>query len=128
MNDVLLEIFMRWQTLIGPLNVRCQHLLASLSISSVAYNECLVPHEHGSGVKQVDAVTMREAGNATHYADSFSVHGVAMCAVYSLGPLLGGRTPTVSNGINLAGLSLLDIFKVNKKSFKVTCVTIVFRD
>lgn len=36
MNDVLL---MRGQTLIRPLNVRCQHLLASLPISSVAYTE-----------------------------------------------------------------------------------------
>ena len=39
MNDGLLGIFMRWQTLIGPLNVRCQHLLASLPISSIAYDE-----------------------------------------------------------------------------------------
>jgi len=79
-------------------------------------------------VKQVEVVTMHEAGNATHYADSFSVRGVAMCAVYSLGPLLGGRRSRVLNGINLAGLSLLDVFEVNKKSFKVTCITVVFRD
>lgn len=71
---------------------------------------------------------MHEAGNATHYTDSFSVRGVAMCDVYSLGPLLGGRRPRVLNGINLAGLSLLDIFEVDKISFKVTCVTVVFRD
>jgi len=59
---------------------------------------------------------------------AFSVHGVAMCLAYSLGPLLGGRRPRVLNGTNLAGLSLLDVFEVNKKSFKVTCVTVVFRD
>jgi len=41
MIDVLLEILMRWQILIGPSNVRCQHLLASPPISSIAYNECL---------------------------------------------------------------------------------------
>ncbi len=88
----------------------------------------VLKHEHGTGVKQVETITMHEAGNATHYADSFSVHGVAMCAVYSLGPLLGGCKTRVLNGINLAGLSLLDVFEVNKQSFQVTCVTVVFRD
>ncbi len=40
----------------------------------------VLKHEHRAGVKQVEAITMHKAGNATRYTDSFSVPGVAMCA------------------------------------------------
>ena len=43
------------------------------------------------GVKQVLAVTMDEARNATHFGDVESVRGVAMCAAFTIGTVMGGR-------------------------------------
>ncbi len=53
----------------------------------------LIKREHGMGVKQVLAITMDEAMNATHFGDVESVRGVAECAAFTIGTLMGGRRP-----------------------------------
>ena len=68
-----------------------------------------IKREHGMGVKQVMAVTMDEARNATHhdFGDADSVRGVAMCAAFTMGTLMGGRRPRSLTAIRLRDLRLL---------------------
>ena len=55
--------------------------------------------EHGLGVKQVAPITMHEARNSIHFADHESVRGVAACAAFCCGTLLGGRRPRTLTAI-----------------------------
>ncbi len=45
------------------------------------------------GVKQVMAVTMDEAQNATHFGDAQSVRDVAICAAFAIGTVMGAGIP-----------------------------------
>ena len=65
-----------------------------------------IKREHGMGVKQVAAVTMDEARNTTHFGDAESVRGVAMCAAYTIGTLMGGRRPRSLTANRLRDLKL----------------------
>ena len=65
-----------------------------------------IKREHGMGVKQVLAVTMDEARNATHSGDAESVRGVAMCAAYTIGTVMGGRRPRTLTAIRLRDVRL----------------------
>ena len=48
-------------------------------------------HELGLGVNQVEAVTTKEARNVPHFVDSESFKGVAACAAFTMGCLMGGE-------------------------------------
>lgn len=61
---------------------------------------------HGVGVRQVAPITMWEARNGTHFADHFSVRGVAACAAFAMGCLMGGRRPRTLTGILLEHIEL----------------------
>lgn len=62
--------------------------------------------EHGVGVRQVAAITMHEARNGTHFADHESVRGVAACAAFSMGCLMGCQRPRSLTGILLKHIKL----------------------
>ena len=88
-----------------------------------------IKREHGMGVKQVLAVTMDEARNATHFGDAESVRGVAMCAAFTIGTLMGGRRPRTLTGIRLRDLKLfVGRVVVDGVVVRVPCVSITFRE
>ena len=62
--------------------------------------------EYGMNVRQVSPITMHEARNATHFADVDSLRGVAACAAFTLGCLLGGRRPRTLTSIRLTDIVL----------------------
>lgn len=62
--------------------------------------------QHGPGVKQVAGVTMHEARNGTHFADTESVRGIATCAAFCIGTGMGGRRPHTLTAIRLKDVTL----------------------
>ena len=66
----------------------------------------LIRREYGTTVRQTEAITIREALNAPHYADVLSVRGVAMVAAFTMGALLGGRRPRSLTAVRLADLKI----------------------
>lgn len=88
-----------------------------------------IKREHGMGVKQVLAVTIDEARNATHFGDAESVRGVAMCAAFTIGTLMGGRRPRTLTSIRLRDLKIfVGRSVVDSVPVLVPCVTITFKD
>ena len=80
----------------------------------------MLKREHGVGVRQVAAITMHEARNGTHFGDHFSVRGVAGCAAFAMGCLMGGRRPRSLTGILLSHIELsVGLGLVNGKWVKV---------
>lgn len=61
---------------------------------------------YGVGVRQVAAITMHEARNGPHFGDHDSVRGVAACAAFSMGCLMGGRRPRTLTAILLRHVEL----------------------
>ena len=81
------------------------------------------------GVKQVLAITMDEARNATHFGDAESVRGVAMCAAYTIGTVMGGRRPRTLTAIRLRDLRLyVGSVVIDGVSVCVPCVSITFKE
>jgi len=60
-----------------------------------------IKREHGMGVKQVMAINMDEARNATRFGDVDCVRGVAMCASYTISTVMGDRRPRTLTAIRL---------------------------
>ena len=88
-----------------------------------------IKRQHGMGVKQVAAVTMDEARNATHFGDADSVRGVAMCAAFTIGTLMGGRRPRTLTAIRLRDLKLFaGCVMIDGIAVCVPCVSITFRE
>ena len=82
------------------------------------------------GVKQVLAnVTMDEARNATHFGDAQSVRGVAMCAAFTIGTVMGGRRPRSLTAIRLRDFRLF-VGRVLVDDIVVCppCISITFRE
>ena len=48
-------------------------------------------HEQGMYMEQVSPITMHKSRDAPHFADTASIRGVAACAAFTMGCLLGGR-------------------------------------
>ncbi len=90
---------------------------------------CLIRHEYGTSVKQVEAVTIKEALNAPHYADIESVRGVSMCAAFTMGALMGGRRPHTLTAIQLRDLKLtVGECDVDGQVVKVPCLDVTSSD
>ena len=88
-----------------------------------------IKRQFGMGVKQVMAVTMDEARNATHFGDANSVRGVAMCAAFTIGTLMGGRRPRTLTAIRLRDLRLyVGCVTLEGVSTCVPCIRIIFRE
>ena len=88
-----------------------------------------VKREHGMAVKQVAAVTMDEARNATCFGDAASVRGVAMCAALTIGTLMGGRRPRTLTAIRLKDVNLfVGRVELDGLSVCVPCISITFRE
>lgn len=66
----------------------------------------IVKRSWGMGVTQVKGITMLEARNAVHFADSDSVRGIAACAAFCMGVVMGGRRPRTLTAIRLAHIRL----------------------
>ena len=60
-----------------------------------------VKREHGLGVGQVEAISMREAQSGCNFADADSLQGMAAAASFSMGCLMGGRRPRTLTAIKL---------------------------
>ena len=78
-------------------------------LSSAEHSRAMhtIKREHGMGVKQVMAITMDEARNATRFGDADPVRGVAMCAAYTIGTVMGGRRPRTLTAIRLRDLKVI---------------------
>ena len=88
-----------------------------------------IKREHGMGVKQVMAITMDEARNATHFGDVQSVRGVSMCAAFTIGIVMGGRRPRSLTAIRLGDVQLfVGRALVDGAVVCVPCVSITFRE
>ena len=88
----------------------------------------VIKREHGLGVKQIAPITMHEARNATHFADAHSIRGVAACAAFSVGTLLGGRRPRTLTAILLEDLYLYaGLVKIDSQEVVVPCMRVKFR-
>lgn len=89
----------------------------------------LIRRELGTSVRQVEAITMREARNATQYADIMSVRGVAMCAAFAMGALMSGRRPRSLTAIRLQDVKLtVGACEVHGRIVKVPHVQVTFTD
>ena len=62
--------------------------------------------EQGMNMVQVAPSTMDESRNATHFADTESIRGVAACAAFTIGCLLGGRRARTLTAIRLKDVKL----------------------
>ena len=60
-----------------------------------------VKREYGLGVRQVEAISMREALSACNFADAHSLQGMAAAASFAMGCLMGGRRPRTLTAIKL---------------------------
>ena len=90
----------------------------------------LIKREHGMGVKQVVAITMDEARNATHFGDAEAVRGIAECAAFTIGTLMGGRRPRTLTAMKLGDVKLFVGRAVLRDGaeVKVPCVRLTFRE
>ncbi len=87
-----------------------------------------IKREHGMGLKQIAPITMHEARNGTHFADHDSVRGVAACAAFCFGTLLGGRRPRTLTAILLEDLELtVDVVLLQQTEVLVPCMRVRFR-
>ena len=85
--------------------------------------------ELGLGVTQIAPITMHEARNGTHFADVDSVRGVAACAAFCVGVLLGGRRPRTLTAIRLEDLGFYtDTVLLHGREVVVPCLRVRFRE
>ena len=89
----------------------------------------LIRREYGTAVKQVEAITIHEALNATHFADITSVRGVSQCAAFTMGALMGGRRPRTLTAIRLRDVKLtVGLGEVDGQQVKVPHAVVTFTD
>ena len=87
----------------------------------------LIWREHGTVVKQVEAITKHEALNATHFANITSVRGVSKCAAFTMGALMGGRRPRTLTAICLRDVKLtVGLAEVDGQQVKVPHAAVTF--
>ncbi len=71
---------------------------------------------------------MHEARNGAHFADHYSVRGVAACAAFCFGTLLGGRRPRTLTAILLEDLELIvGAVELQYTEILVPCMRVRFR-
>ena len=89
----------------------------------------IVKREHGLGVRQVEAIGMREALSGCNFADAYSLQGMAAAASFSMGCLMGGRRPKTLTSIKLKDVVFTAwVVKVNGVSTYAAGVVVTFRE
>lgn len=94
------------------------------------HHRCLVAVKRalGLGVKQVLPISMVEARNATHFADAESIRGIAACAAFCMGAVMGGRRPRTLTAIRLSDIKLTaGVANVGQETVLVPNMRITFR-
>ena len=87
-----------------------------------------IKREHGMGLKQIALITMAEARNGTHHADHDCVRGVAACAAFCFGTLLGGRRPRTLTAVLLEDLQFtFGVVRLKQAEVTVPCMQVRFR-
>ena len=82
----------------------------------------VIKREHGLGVKQIAPIATHEARDETHFGAVHSVRGVAACAAFSIGALLGGHRPRTLTAILLEDLHLyVGSVKIDGEEVVVPC-------
>ena len=88
-----------------------------------------IKREYGLGVKQVEAIDMREAQSACNFVDAESLRGMAAAASFSMGCLMGGRRPRTLTCIKLGDVEFrAQAVKVRGVSTCAAGVAVTFRE